>query len=165
MEEARAYQIFCLNCRKETWAGNSADLIESHTDHTGPLVCSQCGETETYIERITGRQEREPETEWNEYIKAVVRVTPATAAYTPYALLTAKSPGGEVSAIRLSYYLDSGPNGRLVEGPGPGTAPALTPDELRRLLIKLEDFGVIRSDEYAALAEPMRADAPACSVF
>jgi hypothetical protein len=154
-----AYQIACLKCQRETWSGNIADLIEAHTDLRGRLICGQCGETEVYVDQITGRHEKEPEAEWNEYIKGVIRVAADSAAYTPYVFLTAKSVDGEVSAIRLSYYRDPGPNGRRMDGLGPGTAPALTPDELRQLLIKLGSFGFVRAEELEMLAQIIRLEA------
>jgi predicted nucleic-acid-binding Zn-ribbon protein len=155
-----AYQIRCLKCHAETWSGNIVDLIDAHTNLCGRLVCSQCGETETYVQQITGRWEKEPDVVWDEYIKGVIRVTPDSSRHTPYVFLTAKAPGGSVEGIRISYYECPGPNGRLADGPGPGQAPALTRDELRQLLVKLGVFGVIQAKELEVVAQLVRLDAP-----
>ena len=160
-----AYQIRCLKCEADTWAGNIVDLIECHTNCSGRLVCGQCGETETYIAQITGRREKEPEAEWDEYIRGVIRVTADAAGVTPYVFLTAASRDGEISQFRLSYYHDPGPGGRCKDGPGPGTAPALRLDTLRQLLVKLGAFGVIRPKELEVLVQIIRLDAPTYSII
>jgi hypothetical protein len=138
-----AYRIECHLCQYETWAGNIVDLLEGHTDPGGRLLCARCGATDTSIHTITGLREKEPNEDWDGYIKGVIRLTPNSSLYSPYVFLTATSPGGEVSGILFSYYKEPGPNGRLTNGPGPGGAPALTPAELVQLLEKLSAFGGI----------------------
>ena len=158
-----AYQIRCLMCETDTWAGNIAELIDAHTSICGRLICAQCGGTETYVQQITGLWEREPDTAWNGYIRGVIRIASNAAAYVPYVFLTAEAADGEVSEIRFSYYKDTRPDGRLTDGLGPGKAPGLTCDELRQLLVKLGAFGVLRPKELEVVAQIIRFDAPAYS--
>ncbi len=155
-----AYQIRCLKCPADTWAGNIRDLIDGHTTETGRLRCGHCGETETYVAQITGRWEQEPDATWDEYIKGVIRLTPDARGITPVVFLTAAVPDGEVAQLRVSYYTAPDPDGRLTPGPGPGTAPTLTLDTLRQLLVKLGAFGVVRPQELEVVAQLIRLDAP-----
>jgi hypothetical protein len=163
-EGIMAFRIQCLKCDTDTWAGNIVDLIDTHTDARGRFVCARCGETETYVAQITGRWEQEPGVAWERCLKGVIRVTADSPSFTPYVFLTADAPEGEVSDLRLSYYREIGPKGRRVDGPGPGSAPALTLDELRQLLVKLGAFGVLRPRELEVLAQLIRLDAPAYSL-
>lgn len=138
-----AYRIQCLKCETDTWAGNIVDLIQSHTDDCGRLVCAGCSAPGGYIHWITGL--------WDGYIKGVLRVTTKPPMYTPYVFLTADSADGEVSGIRFSYYKDPGLNGRRTDGPGPAGAPALAPAQVVQLLEKLAAFGVIKLREFVAI--------------
>jgi hypothetical protein len=156
-----AFQIRCLICHADTWAGNVVELIDAHTNLCGRLICGDCGGTETYVAQITGRWEKEPEEKFEEYIKGVIRIAADSSAYSPYVFLTAESAEGKATRIRFSHYKDPGPNGRLTDGPGPGGATALTRDELRQLLVKLGAFGVIQPSELEVLAQLIRFDAPA----
>ena len=155
-----AYQIRCLKCRKDTWAGHLPELIESHTTLNGRLRCGHCGEAETYVAQITGRWEQEPDAVWAEYIKGVIPITAEAGGVIPVVLLTATSPDGEVSRLRVSYYTEAAPGRRRMDGPGPGTAPALTLDALRQLLVKLGAFGIVRPQELEVVARLIRLDAP-----
>jgi hypothetical protein len=155
-----AYQIHCLKCDTDTWAGNIVDLIDAHTNLCGWLICAQCGETETYVQQITGRWEKEPDAVWDRYIRGVLPLATESPMYVPYVFLTADSPKGEVSQLHFGYYTRPGPTGRLSDGPGPGQAPALTLDDLRQLLVKLGAFGVLRAKELEVLAQLIRLDAP-----
>ena len=119
-----------------------------------------CGAAESYIHRITGLWEKEPDEPWDGYIKGVIRVARKATAYTPYVFLTADSPDGDVSGIRFSYYTDPGPSGRLQDGPGPGGAPALTQNELFQLLDRLSVFGIITSRDVEVLGSRFRRDSP-----
>jgi len=159
-----AYQIRCSVCRADTWAGNIADMIDACTDGSGRLVCSACGGTETHVHQITGRWEKEPGEVWEEYIRGAVRVWSRSPDYFPYALLTADSPDGKVNGLRLSFYRDPGPGGRLVDGPGPGGAPRLGPEELFQLLEKLGAFGLLRAADVEELASRLRVNCRAYSL-
>jgi hypothetical protein len=156
-----AFQIRCLACHADTWAGNIVELINAHSNICGRLVCGACGAANTYVAQITGLWEKEPAEPWTESIKGVIRVTAESAAYSPYVFLTATEPEGPVTGIRFSYYKDPGPTGRLTDGPGPGAAPRLTRDELQQLLVKLGAFGLIQPKELEVLAQFIRLDAPA----
>ena len=147
-----AYQIRCLKCEQDTWAGNIVELIEEHTNLDGRLVCGHCEETETYVDQITGRWEKEPEAPWVEYIKGVIRLAADGDASIPYVFLTAHTVDGEVTRLRFGSYRDARPTGRLADGPGPGEAPALTPEALRQLVVKLDAVGVLSLQDVALLA-------------
>jgi hypothetical protein len=155
-----AYQIQCRLCHTDTWGGNIADLIDLHTDARGHLVCAMCGATECYIHRITGLWEKEPNETWNGYIKGVIRIPTTPTTFAPYVFLTADSPEGEVSGIRFSFYKDPGPDGRLLNGPGPGGAPLLSQNELFHLLERLTLFGFIKSRDVEVLGTRFRLDSP-----
>lgn len=158
-----AYQIECRLCRTDTWVGSITDLIDLHTDERGRLICAMCGATECYIHRITGLEEKEPNEEWDGYIKGIIRVPSKTTAYAPFVFLTAGSPDEEVTAIRFSYYRPSGPGGRIADGPGPGGAPVLDQVDLFHLLDRLSAFGIIKPRDVEVLGARFRWDFPGYS--
>jgi hypothetical protein len=152
-----AYRIECLKCGADTWVGNTARLIEEHTDQYGRFLCGQCQKAETYIRVITGRWEREPNTPWAGVLKGVIGVA-GDSLTTPYAWLCSESPAGEVKEVRLSYYRISEQTGHIVEEPGPGSAVVLTHDEFRQLLVRIGVHGFFRSQELEAVARLIRMD-------
>jgi hypothetical protein len=155
-----AYRIQCLLCTKDTWAGNIVDLLDAHTDPSGRFICSQCGAQDTYVQQITGRWETEPDAEWREYIKGALRLGTASSSYTPYVFLTACTADGAVSGIRFSYYTDPGPTGRRTDGPGPGSAPALTLMDVVQLLEKLGGLGLLDPKDLDGVASRLRRESP-----
>jgi len=159
-----AYRIECHLCRSDTWAGNIVDLLDWHTDPRGRLVCEKCGATDTSIHTITGLWERESEAAWNGYIKGALRLPADSPTYVPYVFLTAEAPMGAVSRVRVSYYLNPGVTGRLTDGPGPGSAPALTREDLFQLIERLGAFGIIQPDDLERAAHRMREDSFATSL-
>jgi hypothetical protein len=153
-----AYRIECHVCQSDTWAGKIVDLLDGHTDARGRLVCKQCGATDTAIHTITGLWEKEPEAAWNGYIKGAFRLPADSPTYVPYVLLTAEAPMGAVSGVRVSYYQNPGAAGRLTNGPGPGSAPALTREDLFQFIERLGAFGIIQPGDLEGVAHRMRED-------
>ncbi len=155
-----AYRIQCLLCAKETWAGNVVDLLDAHTNERGRFICARCGARETYVQHITGRWEKEPDAEWDGYIKGVLRLGTDSSNYTPYIFLTARSAHGAVSGLRFSYDEDPGPTGRRTDGPGPGQAPALTLAEVVQLLEKLDTLGILDPKDLEGVASRLPRESP-----
>jgi len=151
-----AYRIQCLKCDTDTWVGDIATLLDAHTDRAGRFVCGQCQQTETYIQTITGRWEREPHSPWEGCLKGAIGIA-GEPPLTLYVLLCADAPTAEPTEVRLSYYRLTAA-GHPVNGPGPGTAPVLTHDDFRQLLVRLGVQGFFRAQELEAVARLIRLD-------
>jgi hypothetical protein len=138
--------IKCTNsrCGKETWAGNIVDLITSHRDNDGWLLC-QCGQ-HGYIEKYFDLQE--PGETWEPFLRGVIPLGSTGNTYQPFVFLVSYKFNGPVNDIWFSYYKDlRASGGRLKLGYGPGGPPVLGKKSLLQLLGQLKDIGCLSQKE------------------
>ena len=150
------YVMEC-SCGHQTGAANIVDLIRSHTDPQGWLVCGQCNRPGAYIQRRSELQEGEL---WERCIKGAIPVETDYPTYTPYVFLTAASPTDEPTGVHFNYYKDTrSDGGRLKHGHGPGGAPVLSLDELLQLLRKLGRARFLTPEHLEQVASEIRNQA------
>ncbi len=128
------------------WAGNIVDLVESHLDSNGWLVCG-CGRPHGFIEKRFELQEGGDET-WEPFIRGVIRLGEQGASYQPVVFLVSYEPTGHVTDLWFCYYKDTRllPRGRLKMGHGPGGPPVLGIGQLLDLLRQLVSLKCVALD-------------------
>jgi len=141
-----AWPINCSDagCGKETWATNIVELITSHRDDEGWLVC-QCG-MRGYVKKSFEMQEAgEP---WEPYLRAIIPLGATGDIYQPFVFVVSYQPDGPPDGVWFSYYKDLRPfGGRLKLGYGPGGPPVLDKTDVLRLVRNLRDIGCLSETE------------------
>lgn len=150
------YDFKCRSCQQITWAANIVDLLNVYTDPHGRFVCPQCGQTDTFIYRISKLQEG-PEEHWERWIKGVIRIDSGIPTYSPYVFLTADFEDGPITGLHFHYYKDTRthPGGRLKHGHGPGGPPVLGIEDIFTIIEHLIQNGVLTKERIRSFAESL----------
>ena len=134
------WSIKCLECEKNTKAGNIVNLIEYHTDDKGYFLCKHCRK-HGYIEKNYDLQE--PGETWSPHLKGVIRLGKEGRVYQPFVFLVSYEPDKPPTDIWFSYYKDTrSTGGKLKMGHGPGGPPVLNAKTVKSLISKMRDAGV-----------------------
>jgi len=137
-------------CGKRIWADNIVDLITTHIDSDGWLLCS-CGKAGSIQKSF---ELQEPGETWEPFLRGVIPLGDPSATYQPFVFLCSYEPTGPVTGIWFSYYKDlRSSGGRLKLGYGPGGPPVLSSQDFLSLVKRLVEIGCISRSDLTSVLE------------